>query len=342
MRRKIKHASLAGLCLLLASAAPAWAQPKKEYLYVENTYGDTVSIFSIPEHKLVGTIPSAVVGKRPDDVAATPDGSMIFINRQATEDVVAIDTRTEKALFTVPVKGEPHHMTISHDGRYLYVPIFNYNNVTVIDIAQRKVARTIPVGAGPHATRLSPDGRRLYVGHIVGENITVVDLATSKVVRSYQFERGVRPFEIAPDEKTMYVQLSYMDGFHEVDMATGNIRRTMRMPTPWKYEKLSFPFSVDHGLGISPDGKYLLAAGTVTGRIAIFSHPDMMVLRDYEVGGEPNWITFNHDGRFAYVTSREKDFITVISMEDLSIVAKMKAGRAPQRMKAVYADRQVK
>ncbi|MDQ8756233.1 beta-propeller fold lactonase family protein [Sphingosinicella sp. LHD-64] len=311
----------------------------REYLYVENTSGGDVTVISIPQHEVVGTIPATIVGGHPDDVVASPDGRMLFINRLEGQDVVALDARTEQVLFTVPLGGVPHHMTISRDGRFLYVPMFNGSVLKVIDLTRREVVREIDIGLGAHATRLSPDGRRLYVGHIVHQAVMIIDLARNEVVQTINFDRGVRPFAISPDETTLYVQTSNMSGFHVVDIATGRIMQTVNMPTAPQTMPTSFPHTVDHGLALTRDGRRLLAAGALSGRIAIFSVPDMRVIADIPVGREPNWITLSDDERFAYVSNRVDDTISVISMDTFTEIKRLPAGDLPQRMTTARVDR---
>ncbi|WP_028970399.1 YVTN family beta-propeller repeat protein [Sphingomonas sp. URHD0057] len=327
--------------LLVLCSAPVFAQPH-EYLYVENSAAGTVSVIAVPENKLVGTIPASKIGHHPDDVAITPDGSMLLVNRLDSEDVVALDARTEKVLFTVPVGGVPNHITVSRDGRLLYVPIFNGTELKIVDLAARKIVGSVDIGMGAHATRLSPDGKRLYVGHMWNQAIMVVDLAKGEVVRTYEFDRPVRPFAVSPDEKTLYVQTSNLSGFYVVDTASGRIARKVEMPTPLPPgTTLSFPYTVDHGLALTADGKRLLAAGSMTGHVAIFAVPDMKVLADIPVGREPNWIALSRDERFAYVSNRKDDTISVIDMAALREVGRIAVGDLPQRMHTAIVDREV-
>jgi YVTN family beta-propeller protein len=327
------------LAIFWCVATPAAGAPR-EYLYVENSVGGTVTVIAVPENQVVGTIPASKIGKAPDDVEITPDGKLILVNRLGGEDVVAIDARTERLLFRIPLGGTPNHMAVSRDGRLLYVPMFENGELKIIDIAKRKVIGSVDIGLGAHATKLSPDGKRLYVGHMWNQAIMVVDLATGKVVKTYDFDRPVRPFEISPDEKTLYVQTSDMSGFYVVDAGSGRIRQKVEMPTSLPAgTKLQFPYTVDHGLALTRDGKRLLAAGALTGPVAIISVPDMTVLADIPVGREPNWIALSKDERFAYVSNRRENTISVIDMAQLREVKRIPAGDLPQRMHTAIVDR---
>lgn len=339
MARRRSGLALKLIVPLAIYGAPAAAEPH-EYLYVENTMSGDVTVIAVPENKVVDTIPASKIGKHPDDVEITPDGKLILVNRLGGEDVLGIDARTERVLFTIPFGGTPNHMTVSKDGRLLYVPMFDDGELKIIDLAQRKIIGSIDIGLGAHATKLSPDGKRLYVGHMWNQAIMIVDLAKGEVEKTIEFDRPVRPFEISPDETTLYVQTSNMSGFYVVDIDSGQIRQKVEMPTPLPPgTKLSFPYTVDHGLALTHDGKRLLAAGALTGRVAIFSVPDMKVLADIAVGKEPNWIALSRDDRFAYVSNRRDNTISVIDMGELREVGRIPAGDLPQRMHTAIVDR---
>ncbi len=326
--------SMIGTLVLLAAVAAAGVQAKeKEYLYVENTKGGDITIISIPEHKVVGSISADKVGGHPDDVIASRDGSTIYVNRVDNEDVLVIDTSTSRVLFSVPVTGIPHHMTLSKDEKHLYVPIFNYPRLDVIDLEKRQVIKSIPVGWGAHGTRLSRKGDKLFVGHIFHEAIYVIDTASLEVVRKLKFPDGVRPFELSADESEIYVQLSNLHGFVSMDLDSGKITRTINLPEVEPNQlAVPFPFTVNHGMAISRDGKLLLTAGSITNNVVAYSLPDFKRLAEIEVGAEPNWIIFNNDEKYAYVTNRVDDTLSVISTKTLKEIKRVKVGDYPQRM----------
>lgn len=331
--------------LFVAFIQPVASETPPEYLYVENTKGGDVTVISIPGHKIVGRIPASLIGGHPDDVVAAKDGSVIYVNREDNEDVIAISTRTEEELFAVPVSGIPHHMTLSADERYLFVPIFNYPRLDVIDLQEQRVVKSIKVGWGAHGTRLSPDGERLYVGHIFQEQIAIIDVATLQVERVIDLPEGVRPFEISPDEKFIYVQLSNTHGVAVVDVESGDVLQMVNMSPKMTPNQLKqpFPFTVNHGLALTKDGKTLLSAGSVTNNVVVYQLPEFKRIANIPVGVEPNWIIFNNDERFAYVTNREDDTLSVISMDSLTEIKRIKnVGDYPQRLDTAYVpDRSV-
>jgi YVTN family beta-propeller protein len=322
--------------LALLATAPLPAQSARDYLYVENTLGGDISVIDLATHKVVGSIPASIVGEHPDDVISNRDGTLLFVSRLDAEDVIVISTETEQVVWKVDVGGRPNHLTLSADERYLYVPLFDKGDLVVIDTETRKVVASPAVGFGAHGTWLSPDGKRVYTGSIGSDQLTVVTSGGEfKVEKIIELPDGVRPFQLSPDEKFAYVQLSRLHGFVVVDLAKDSIVRTVNLPVLKPLPRPSFDKShyvMNHGLGISPDAKYLVANGSMSEFVAIYAFPSLELLGTVPVGREPNWVVFSKDSKFAYVSNRRDDTISVIDLAGRKEAARITVGDFPQRM----------
>jgi YVTN family beta-propeller protein len=317
---------------VLAAAGPAAAKP---YLFVQNGDSGDVSVISIPEHQLVKIFP---VGPHPDDVAGSPDGRTFFVNLGVVNghswgvpeagEIVALSTTTGRVRWRLPVPdGWPHHLSVAKDGR-LFVPLYDRAHLDVIDTRTGKLAGRLDGQWGMHGTKLSPDGKRLYVGSILTGSIYVLDIAKNEPLKILSFPAGVRPFTFTRDEKTLYAQLSGLHGFVVVDLDQAKIVKTVKLPEVPSGTKLptQFPYNVNHGLELSPDEKYLFAAGSIANYVAVYSHPDLKLLKIIPVGADANWITFSPDGRFAYVGCRGSNEVSVISVGELKEIKRVKTG----------------
>ena len=321
---------------VFAAWAPALAQTPKEYLYVGNSLGGDISVIEIPSHRVVGTIPHSVVGNHPDDVIANKDGSLLFVSRLDDNDVVAISTETEQVVWRVDVGGTPNHLTLSPDERWLYVPLFDKGRLVVIDTKTREILARPDVGVGAHGTILSPSGKSVYVGSIGADQLAVVEVGGKHAVsRIISLPDGVRPFQISADEKLAYVQLSKLHGFVVVDLTRDSVIKTVNLPILKPLPKPTYQRSLyvmNHGLGISPDQKYLVANASMSGFTAIYSLPGLELLGTVPVGEQPNWVVFSKDSRYAYVSNRADDTISVISLADRKEATRLTVGDYPQRM----------
>jgi YVTN family beta-propeller protein len=315
----------------------------KEYLYVGNTLGGDVSVIEIPAHRVVGTIPASVVGNGPDDVISSRDGRVLYISRLDTKDVIALSTGTEQLLWRVEVGGTPNHLALSRDERFLYVPIYDKGELAVVDTKTHAVVKRLNVGAGAHGTILGPTGKYVYVGMMDANQVAVIDVATNSVKKIIHMPEGVRPFQISSNEKLLYAQLSKLHGFAVLDLTRDSVIKTVTLPTLGKAVPeatlAKSHWVVNHGIGITPNNKYLVANASLSGFTAIYSLPKLELLGTVPVGAEPNWVVFSRDGKYAYVSNRRDNTISVISIADRKEVTRIKVGEFPQRMTVALVRR---
>lgn len=341
--RPLLGVALAGsLAAVLLAPSPAAAQAR-EYLYVANTLGGDISVVEVPAHKVVAAIPASVVGNSPDDVISTRSGDVLYVSRLDTKDVIAVSTATEQVLWRTEVGGVPNHLTLSKDERFLFVPLYDKGLLAVVDTKSHQVVARPEVGKGAHGTLLGPGGRSVYVGMMEANQVAVVDATTHKVQKIIPLPEGVRPFQVSADETTLYAQLSKLHGFVVVDLKDGRVVQTVALPTlgqPMPVATLEKShFVMNHGIGITPDGKRLLANASLMGFVAVYSLPDLKPLGTVMVGHEPNWVVFSKDGRFAYVSNRRDNTVSVISVAEAREVTRIETGEFPQRMTVALARR---
>src|SRR5271166_4269034 len=122
------------------------AQTHVQNAYITNNGTDNVSVINTATNTVITTIR---VGKRPFAVAASPDGSKVFVTNDSSN--------------------------------------LHPDTMSVIDTATNTVTATIPVGVTPVSLAVSPDGRKLYLGEDVLVNnstgkidvVSVIDTATN-------------------------------------------------------------------------------------------------------------------------------------------------------------------
>ena len=335
--------TLAASCCTLFMQCAAGA----ELLYVGNSAERSIVAISIPQHEILRTLP---IEGEPDDVVGSSDGRTLYVSVGATEQagssypdsgaVLAVASDTGRTLWRLPTDGWPHHISLSNDDKHLYVPIFDRQHVLVVDTKQHAVTSRLLGMWGMHGTRLSADDGRLYAGSMLANMLFVFDLGSGTLESSIPFEDGVRPFAITADQRTAYVQLSKLHGFRVVDLKSQKTVNRVALPPLPAGTALPdrWPYNVNHGLDLSPDEKYLLAAGSIVGTVEVYELPQLRHLKSIKVGIDPNWIVFSSDGRYAYVTCRKAGEVSVIDMTSLSEVKRIRnVGKGPARMRVVKA-----
>jgi len=328
-------------------ALTAWGLPAaaEQFLYVHNTNSGELSKISIPGHEVVREIE---VGLFMDFVTASPDEKTLYVsliepmevpgrpprNIGTSGHLVAIDTATDTIAWKVAIDGMTHHPTVSKDGRLVFVPLYDTWWVAVVDVEQRKVVDKIFVGHGTHSTKLSPDGRRLYVGSMMNDFLAIIDVASRQMVDRIGFRDGVRPFALTRDEQRMYVQLSRFHGFEVINPLTKERIRSVELPDLGLDVSGQdfYPHNVNHGIALTPDQSLLFVNGSVIDTVFVYSHPELELVAQIPVGRDPNYVTFSKDGRFAYVSNRGSDDLSILDVAARREVKRLGLGSYPQRM----------
>jgi YVTN family beta-propeller protein len=142
-------------------------------------------VFDTATNTVIATIP---VGSFPIGVAVTPDGSAVYVAKQATVSTVSvIATTTNTVTATIPVGFLPFGVAVTPDGSKVYVT--NYGGVggtvSVIETASNTVIGSpIPVGGFPYGVAVTPDGSEVYVVNANDNTVSVIETASNTVIGS--------------------------------------------------------------------------------------------------------------------------------------------------------------
>jgi hypothetical protein len=176
----------------------------------------------------------------------------------------------------------------------------------------------------------------------------VIDARTLRVRRRFDMGRqlaayglgassAVRPMAIAPDERYVYVQLSFLHGFVEYDLRARRPTRVAILPLTSRSRRLPrtdyLLDSAHHGLALNPSGTKLCAAGTMSGYAAIVRRRTLRPQGIVPVGRVPYWAASSRDGRYCFVSVSGDDRVAVISYRTARLVARIRVGDHPQRMR---------
>lgn len=341
------------LCLLLPLLTTC--QEEVQAIFVGNNKEGTVSIIdakTLTNIKTVDIAPDKEVKfkqnfinrlatrklgpKYVDDIDILPDGKTIVISRPYFADIAAFDIDTEELLWQIDLKERPDHQVITQDGKYLYVSLLLSKKGMKIDLEKQKIIGYYATGRRPHSIVLNHDETRLYNGSLEGNDIVIIDTETLEEINRLNFPSGVRPFKIDQKEEYLYLQLSFCHCLAKYDLIQNRIVQQVDLPIPEFVEDIplrKYPFdAAHHGIGISSDKKYLSVAATVSNYTAILSFPELELIKTFESGIEPSWITDGFDDDTFFVSARGSDNIFVFSYEQQKLLKTIAVGDYPQRM----------
>jgi YVTN family beta-propeller protein len=165
--------------------------------------GHTVVVINTTTQAVVATIP---VGIAPTGIAASPDGSLVYVTNSLNQSISVIDTQTNAVVDTIVSNGLPVRLAVSPDGARLYVADV-FGHIRIYDTATRTEEATINLQNNQvSAVALSPDGRHLLAGALNNPAIRVFDTATLAQVEGATLSGGpVSAFGVTPDGRLAYL-----------------------------------------------------------------------------------------------------------------------------------------
>ena len=225
-RATTSHAAISKAALTAISQS-AGSDPNY-YAYLSAAGGDEVVEVNVAAASIAGTFSADSA----EGVAATPDGSEIYIAETGQYSVLAVNPAT-KAQQAIEVGPYPQDVAVSPDGKVVYATVTGgdtgpggSNGVAVIDPATNTVTGDIKTGTAPRQVVFSPDGKTAYVTTETG--IDVIDTASSTVARVIADPAGPQGIAVSPDGKTLYVTNPDAGTLLTINAASGAITGDVR------------------------------------------------------------------------------------------------------------------
>jgi YVTN family beta-propeller protein len=283
----------------------------------------------------MGTVPGI---ERAHGVVGSPDGKWVYVTNESNRTLDVVDVKALKVTKKIPLTGNPHNLAVTPDGRKVYIAISQApGSVDVIDTQSQTKSKTISVHGGVHNIYVSPDGKYAVAGMVGARNITVIDTQTDMPVWTHYSDLGFRPMAMDrnPDGSTrrIYAQLSEFNGFAVVDFNTRREVSRIKYPEVPKDQQLpGHGGNTAHGIGVTPDNRYLVANSSLNSSVYVYSLPDLKLVGGAKIGHSPNWVTITPDSKFAYIALAGSNSVAVLDIAAVKKTAEIKTGgQVPKR-----------
>src|ERR1044072_300285 len=95
---------------------------------------------------------SSIVKERylsPIEMAFSPDGRLLYVVCQDSDELRVVDAQSSKVVATIPVGHVPRGLALSPDAGRLYITNAWSDTVSVIDTRRREVVQALPTGFEP-------------------------------------------------------------------------------------------------------------------------------------------------------------------------------------------------
>lgn len=219
------------------------------------------------------------VGFMPDALAATPDGTQVWVidsGPQTTtaplQDVEIIDTATNTVTGRLQVAGDPTDVAFSPNGQEAFVT--TSDGLSIYNVAtERRVGFVAGLGS-PKSVAVAPNGSAVYVTETNSNELATISTATNRVVQTTPV--GLEPWQavVSPDGSTVYVANPDSDSVTVVAAATGGVENTYTVPGD--------PDTV----GVTPDGTQLWVVGDDSGVMTVIDTATGQQVGSTNLGGD--------------------------------------------------------
>ena len=277
-----------------------WTDKNQNLIYQTQWFDTKLTVFNRTTGRLVNNI---TVGESPSHVMTQVGSDKLHVALNGSADsrsVVELSANAGGIIRKIDIgEGHPHAHWMSHNGELMVTPNALDNNSTEYNFTN-DTKTLIPAGALPIATGMTPDSKKAYVASLLDSTITVIDTETKNKVGLIDLLKiGVNYFPL--------------DVAHQ-----GNISGpigALPIQTP-----------------VSPDGKSMVTANTLSGTITIVDPVTDTVVKMLPCDPGCHGVQYGAKqggGYYAYVSSKFSNALIVVGFgatgkaEDAEIVGRI-------------------
>jgi DNA-binding beta-propeller fold protein YncE len=253
---------------------------------------------------------------------ASAGRNLLYVAAQEDVTVAIIDMQTNELVETVDLKelgfsetAKAHHTAVEPDGTAWYVSLIAAGKVLKFNRDNELVAQTD--FETPGMLSIDPTSHRLYVGRSMAavnppQRIGVIDRATMTIEEVDVF--FPRPHAIAVDP--------HGNRFFSASLGQNSIAYA-----PLGAEEVDLLHLGDGEpqvlvqFAISPDGRWLVAGGQLSGDLLVFDLTEdaPRLAHTVDVGGQPWHPTFDLDGTTVWIPNQTANTVTVVRTDSWEV-----------------------
>ncbi|MBO0728009.1 MAG: beta-propeller fold lactonase family protein [Acidimicrobiaceae bacterium] len=255
--------------------------------------GSLLALLNVPRNPVGSAVLDSPIG-----IAATPDGSQVFVADEGKYNVLAVNTTTNASTdIELGGGGFPQDVAVSPDGSTVYATVTGPPNtgpggphqLAVLSTATDTVTGHINVDDSPRQVVFSPDGRRAYV--TTEGSIDVVDTAAGRLVASIRDRSpgGPQDLAISPDGTTVYATNPVAGTLFEISTASNRLKSVLSAGDE--------PYAV----AVSPDSKSVYVTDMNSNSVRVINAATHKTITNVTVQGLPASLAFTPDNSELWV-----------------------------------------
>jgi len=200
--------------------------PDNKFFVSNSLRLDRVDIYDAFSVKLMARLHAP---RTPSHMAFDAASAYVFITLQDSNEVMAINLKTLKTEWVMPVGPTPAGIVMSPDNRFLLVATMGEGYVEVIDWRTQKTVKKIPTDTAAHNLHPRGDGRHYFVSNrsVSGGSISLLDTQTLTVVEKYDVPGGPDDMEVRADGKELWATARFARRVQVIDLTTKKLKTSI-------------------------------------------------------------------------------------------------------------------
>ena len=257
-----------------------WTDRNQNVIYVTQWFDKKLTVYNRQTGALIRNVS---VGEAPAHVMTLTDNDRIHITNNGdtrTDSVMELSPLATNVLRRIDIgRGNPHAHWMSHDGKTMVTPNVLTGDTTQYNFRTNDVEAILPVSSPlshPLATGMMPDASKYYVANLLDSTITVIDMESHNVLK----------------------HINLIANYHPVTGAITGPVGALPIQTP-----------------VSPNGKNMVTANTLTGTITILDTATDEVVAMLPCDPGCHGVQYGaklNGGYYAYVTSKFSNRMLVV------------------------------
>jgi DNA-binding beta-propeller fold protein YncE/plastocyanin len=277
-----------------------WTNGAQTRIYQTQWFSDKLTVFN----RITGEkIRNIIVGDSPAHVMTRVDTDQVHVSLNGEDAVIELNPgRMEfsRRIFTqYPGQdpAQPHAHWMSFDGKKMVTPNSNTNDSTRIDLISGNIRDKTKTGTLPIATGMMPDASKYYVSNYLDSTITCISIGRPAC------KDGANKV----DKKDIKLLLSGtsnpLANYDHINVTVKGMSESGALPiqTP-----------------VSPDGKFVITANTLSGTISIIDTKTDTLVRVLLCSAGCHGVNFGAKkggGYYAYVSSKFSNDLIIVDYD---------------------------
>jgi DNA-binding beta-propeller fold protein YncE len=270
-----------------------WTDIGQKLIYQTQWFDTKLTVFDRTTGKLVRNID---VGESPAHVMTRVDTDQVHVSINGEGDVVELSpgaTEIERRIptqFPGELAAQPHAHWMSHDGHIMVTPNSNTNDSTRIDIRSGDIKAKTFTGTLPIASGMMPDASKYYVSNYLDSSITCISIGPPSC--------NAGGSKVATKTISLLLGGTTLANYDPIGGSGFSTSGALPIQTP-----------------VSPNGKFVVTANTLTGTITIIDTSTDELARVLPCSAGCHGVNFGakkDGGYYAYVSSKFSNDLVVV------------------------------